>query len=82
MENESSEIRKIQDRCFELEKWILENAPHCFFERRHLVAGSRDRGYWAYGYLTALQDVMRLLSRGIPAQRCDKSDTSGSRFAA
>jgi hypothetical protein len=63
MDVENLEIRKIEDRCKELKMWIATTAPECFMEEKHLIEGSRERGYWAHGYLTALLDVLRLLSR-------------------
>ena len=82
MEDESQEFRKINDRCRELKHWIVTNAPQCITEEKHLVEGSPERGYWAHGYLSALLDVVRLFSRGMPAQRYGDEGTSTSRHAA
>lgn len=65
MENEVQEFRKIMDRCTELKHWISRNAVKCLMEEKHLIEGTPERGYWAHGYLTGLQDVLRLFSRGL-----------------
>jgi len=81
MDVETPEIRKIEDRCRELQQWIATTAPHCLIEEKHLIAGSRERGYWAHGYLTALLDVLRLLSRE-RFRRMMGGDKNRQRFAA
>ena len=63
MADECIEFRKIEDRCRELREWIHHKAPQCVTEQKHLEEGSQERGYWAHGYLSALQDVVRLFSR-------------------
>jgi hypothetical protein len=81
MDVESTEIRKIQDRCNELKQWIAENAAQCLIEERHLQEGSRERGYWAHGYQTALLDVLRLFGRE-RFLRMISEDPGSQRFAA
>lgn len=78
MDVENLEVSKIEDRCNELKQWIATCAPQCLIEEKHLVEGSRERGYWAHGYLTALLDVLRLLSR----ERFMRLMRRGQRFAA
>jgi hypothetical protein len=63
MADESLEFRKIEDRCRELKEWISDRAPQCLTEQRHLEEDSSERGYWAHGYLSALQDVVGLFSK-------------------
>jgi hypothetical protein len=76
MESESLEFRKIEDRCRELGHWILNNAPQCVTDEKHLVEGSQERAYWAHGYLTAMLDVLRLFSRGKFSWRPGTGDSS------
>ncbi len=45
-----------------LTKWMKENAPECSKEQKHLDHGTVERAYWHYGYLSALRDILRLLS--------------------
>jgi hypothetical protein len=78
MDDKNLEVRKIEDRCNELKQWIAACAPQCIVEEKHLVEGSRERGYWALGYLTALLDVLRLLSR----ERFMRMIARGQKFAA
>lgn len=80
MDTEALELRKIEDRCNELNQWIATCAPQCLIEEKHLEAGSRERGYWAHGYLSALMDVLRLLSRERFLRLIARD--SGRRFAA
>jgi hypothetical protein len=51
------------DETTALSEWLQANGPYCVAERAHLEAGSRERAYWHYGYLTALRDVQAMLSR-------------------
>jgi hypothetical protein len=45
-----------------LREWIKQNAPNCFVEQKHLDEGSVERAYWHYGYLSALQDLLKVMS--------------------
>jgi len=63
MADECIEFRKIEDRCRELREWIHHQAPQCVTEQKHLEEGSQERGYWAHGYMSALQDVVQLFSK-------------------
>lgn len=81
MDVQSTEIRKIQDRSNELKQWIADNAAECLIEAKHLHEGSRERGYWAHGYQTALLDVLRLFGRE-RLMRMISEDPGSQRFAA
>jgi hypothetical protein len=79
MADECIEFRKIEDRCRELREWIHHQAPQCVTEQKHLEEGSQERGYWAHGYMSALQDVVQLFSREtLPHQEYE----GGQRYAA
>jgi hypothetical protein len=79
MADECLEFRKIENRCSELRQWIQHKAPQCLTDQKHLEEGSHERGYWAHGYMSALQDVVRLFSReSLPAEGYD----AGQRYAA
>jgi hypothetical protein len=82
MADESLEFRRIEDRCRELREWILDSAPQCAMEQKHLQEGSEERGYWAHGYLSALLDVLRLFSFDAADQKLREDDSSRSRYAA
>jgi hypothetical protein len=45
-----------------LKDWISENAPECCTEQRHLEKGTSERAYWHHGYLSALLDILRLMT--------------------
>ncbi len=45
-----------------LKRWMKENAPACMAEQKHLDEGSAERAYWHYGYLSALRDILILMS--------------------
>jgi hypothetical protein len=51
-----------RNRAEKLELWIRENSAECLEEQKHLDAGSAERAYWHYGYLSALKDVLKLMS--------------------
>lgn len=83
MAKEASEFRKIEKRAADLADWLKENAPECASEQKHLDEGTEARAYWHYGYLTALRDVVRLMtSESRPTQISGSADTSSSRSAA
>ena len=48
-------------------------------EQKHLEEGSQERGYWAHGYLSALQDVVQLFSR---ESLSEQEYGTGQRYAA
>lgn len=75
MAQELTEIGKIELRIDSLSKWIDSNAPQCRKEQKHLDEGSQERAYWHFGYLTALRDVLRLLTgQGRPSRKSCKPD--------
>ena len=51
----------LKNRADELRSWLDANVPECREEQRHLNEGTAERAYWHYGYLSALQDVLRLV---------------------
>jgi hypothetical protein len=53
---------EVGKRKVELKCWILANAPKCSTEQKHLDEGTAERAYWHYGYLSALQDILNLIS--------------------
>jgi hypothetical protein len=79
MADECIEFRKIEGRCKELREWIEHRARHCLTEQKHLEEGTQERGYWAHGYLSALQDVVRLFSQ---ESLSDEDYRAGQRYAA
>lgn len=79
MADESLEFRKIENRCRELKEWISRKAPQCLTDQKHLEEGSDERGYWAHGYLSALQDVVRLFSK---ESLSDQEYGASQRYAA
>jgi hypothetical protein len=50
----------IDERIDGLTDWLADNCPYCTHEQAHLDAGTRERAYWHYGYLTALRDLRDL----------------------
>ena len=57
------DVKKIRDRAEETKEWLGTNCPNIASEQRHLDVGTKERNYWAYGYLMALEDVLSLLSK-------------------
>lgn len=69
-------VSRARKRIEELKRWLLANSPECFKDQKHLNEGSAERVYWHYGYLSALQDVLRLLDETDPIRRCSNEDKS------
>lgn len=72
------EYRQLEERSAAIKNWLRGEAPQCVAEQRHLEEGSQERVYWHYGYLAAIQDVMRLLGRELPNRRCRSVGTASS----
>lgn len=46
-------------------EWLIENAPYCFVDQKHLDENSPERAYWHYGYQAALGDVLDLMKQSM-----------------
>lgn len=44
-----------------LKRELADVAPYTFADHKHLDANTPERAYWHYGYINALEDVLRLL---------------------
>ncbi len=82
MQTETCVLPKIEDRCSELQNWILHNAPQCMYEDKQLVEGSQERAYWAHGYMTALYDVLQLFAKNNLLPRNRRVNRNKTRYAA
>lgn len=82
MASECREYRQLEERSAAIKNWLRDVAPECAVEQKHLEEGSQERVYWHYGYLAAIQDVMRLLGRELPNRRRCSAGTSSSCSAA
>lgn len=49
----------LDDRIEGLKDWLIEQAPACFKEQKHLDEGSPERIYWHYGELMTLIDLRK-----------------------
>lgn len=45
-----------------IQKWLKRAHPSCFANQEHLNEGSKERAYWHYGYMVALNDALKLLT--------------------
>jgi len=54
---------KIQERIAEIGRWLTYNYPDITTEMKHLEKGSEARGYYMFGYMMALMDVISVLKR-------------------
>ncbi len=61
-QNARSASAAAEFRAQELERWLTTHAPECMTEQKHLDEGSAERAYWHYGYLSALRDIIKLMS--------------------
>jgi len=55
------DLSVVEERAKNLKQWLQENGADCFHEQRHLDEGTPERIYWHYGYMVAIQDVLRFL---------------------
>ena len=62
---------RLEKRMKGLESWLVEQAPECFDEMKHLDEGSPERVYWHYGRMVALRDVVALLTASNPKDKPD-----------
>jgi hypothetical protein len=59
----SAQIQATSQRVADLASWLAQNASYCEIEQKHLNEGAVEQAYWHYGYLSALRDVVSMLSR-------------------
>lgn len=58
----SSVMRLLAKRQSEVSEWLENESPYTMFDQRHLESGTSEQAYWHFGYVSAINDVMRLLS--------------------
>jgi hypothetical protein len=59
----STVLEKLEKRAKGIEEWTRENEGTQKRENRSTLPDSPERLYWNYGYLSALRDVIGLLTR-------------------
>jgi hypothetical protein len=52
-----------------LEQWLDDNHPECREDQEHLDLNTPERAYWHYGYMAALNDVLRLVEKNLLGRR-------------
>jgi hypothetical protein len=73
------DLSDIERRIRDTSEWLKNNGGDFSTEQRHLDEGSQERVYWHYGYLVALKDMMRFLTREEASSRKSyKQDTTNS----
>jgi len=55
--------RKLKERADSQREWVYSNYPECFVDQKHCEDVSIERGYWHYGSMVALTDVINLIER-------------------
>jgi hypothetical protein len=60
---ESSRMRELSDKADALTRWLAEHAPCCEVSQKHLDQGTLEQGYWHYGYVCAIKDILAILDR-------------------
>lgn len=53
------DVEQIKKRQLDLLDWIKRNAPHVLIEQKHLNLDTDERSYFNYGYMIAMQDIMK-----------------------
>lgn len=51
----------LEIRASSIREWLGESGAECESEQKHLDEATPERIYWHYGYLVALQDIVRHL---------------------
>ena len=72
----SEGLSSIEKQTTELKEWILENAPYCSVDQKHLDAGTVEQAYWHYGRLIGLRDVLKALQSVTPQAREESPDNA------
>jgi hypothetical protein len=54
-------IDRLEKRAGDLTEWLDSEAPYVEADQRHLNDETIERAYWHYGYLIAVNDILRLL---------------------
>jgi hypothetical protein len=62
VKSEFSISLKFRKRAEGIKVMLKEKYPKIPVEQKHLDEESAERGYWHYGYLSALEDALRLMS--------------------
>ena len=55
------ELRKLKNRRDDLRAELRKTNPEIFDEQKHTDSGTAEKAYWHFGYMMALDDVLRLL---------------------
>ena len=50
----------VRTRADNIRAFLQQTVPNISSEQRHLDEGSAERSYWHYGYLSALEDIIKL----------------------
>jgi hypothetical protein len=58
---EPARVQAIADKANELTRWVAEHAPYCETSQKHLDAGTPEQGYWNYGYLCGIKDILGVI---------------------
>jgi hypothetical protein len=62
------DLTLIAKRAEDTREWLKENGRECFTEQKHIRGLNQEKIYWHYGYLAALTDVLRFLSKEVTDQ--------------
>jgi hypothetical protein len=55
---EPARIQAIADKASQLSRWMAEHAPYCETSQKHLDESTVEQGYWNYGYLCGIRDIL------------------------
>lgn len=58
---EHTHVEALSTRAEAISRWLSEHAPDCDASQKHLEEGTAERAYWHFGYVSAVQDFLRLL---------------------
>jgi hypothetical protein len=64
--NEVADLDGLVARARGIRQWLNDTYPACLTDQEHLDAGSKERAYWHYGYMVALNDALGILTGDSP----------------
>lgn len=53
----------LTERRDRIREWLAGEAEETSTEQKHLESGTPEQAYWHHGYQTALDDMLKLLTR-------------------
>lgn len=56
-------LSRLDKRVEGITEWLGDEAPYVMADQKHLTENTPERAYWHYGYMIAIQDVLRAIRK-------------------